>query len=130
VIAANGFINFKAVYSIGADPSYPIKLSAGMGIGGQGIYYNFSQGDEEFHRGAKGYSRDKYSKSVTVIPTANLFLAAEFPVGKKFRFHGLVRAIPGFERITAFEDFPNHDLQPGGKLGGFIFVGGLEFQLG
>lgn len=122
VIAANGFFNLKAVYS-GVDYLHiPLIFSTGIGVGGQGINYNFNQGEGD-------YVGENSLDRVRISFATNLFIELEFPITEKLQFQCLFRWIPKSKEIE-FKDVGEYFgklYDPKGNLGGFYLIGGLEY---
>ena len=127
VIAANGFINLKAIYSGLQYSQMPLIFSIGGGIGGQGIRYEFSQGDLIL-----GNPIDNDIKNGLIeIPAYDIFAELEFPISERYRFHGLLRKIN--KSSIPCEKIPDEIFScekltpPEGILGGVYYVIGLKY---
>ena len=127
VIAANGFINLKAIYSGLQYSQMPLIFSIGGGIGGQGIRYEFSQRDSILGEAIN----EDFINGVIEIPAYNIFAEVEFPISERYRFHGLLRKIIESTipcRKIPDDIFPCEKLTPPeGILGGVYYVIGLKY---
>lgn len=116
VIAANGFINLKAIYSGLQYSQLPLIFGIGGGYGGQGISYKLSEGDDNYN----DYKEDNGK----ISRTYNLFAEVEFPVSEQYRFHGMLRYV-GLSSINI--DDKDDIRHPMGILGGLYYVIGLKY---
>ncbi|HEY0088306.1 MAG TPA: hypothetical protein VGB37_05645, partial [Candidatus Lokiarchaeia archaeon] len=98
-------------------------LSFGVGLGFQGVKYNFSPGDA-FYLGDK-----KYSNGVVRFAT-NFSMEIEFPLSDSYSFHGIGRYIPGFfSNINNFKDVRlDYDESPEGIMREFYILLGFKYQ--
>lgn len=120
---SNGFINVKASFSNLQYSTLPMILRFGIGLGFQGVKYNFSPGDE-FYLGDK-----KYSNGIVRFAT-NFSIEIEFPFSDSISFHWIGRYIPGFfSNFNNFKDVRlDYNENPEGIMREFYIFLGFRYQ--
>jgi TolB-like protein len=120
-VGATGLLNFKVIYSGQQYANIPLVLSAGLGLGGQGMRHMYNPGDS-------GYLGERKLDDGVFRFALTVFAEAEFPVTDTWRFHGLLRWISPSKTITSFQNAEvDFDGTPTGRLGGIYFVAGVKY---
>jgi len=122
VIYANGFINLKAIYSGLQYSQLPLIFGIGSGVGGQGISYKFSKGEQ--------YYEDFQEDNGDIELAFNSFAEVEFPVSEQYRFHGMLRYVYPSDIELKFDNGllnNSEDKIQKGRIGGYYFVIGLKY---
>jgi len=123
VVSANGFINYKLVFTWLQHASFPILFSCGGGPGVIGMSFRYDEGDGP-------YTGDKAYKRGILRFAGNAFGGIELPLSDKLRLQGVVRYIFGTPEIKDYADFQfdkSVSKPPIGSLNGLFFVGGIKY---
>ena len=123
VMSANGFLNYKLVFSWFQYGSFPILFSCGAGPGIKGMSFEYGAGDEPY-TGSKLYHRSH------VKGVANFFGGIELPLSDRLGLQAVVRRILGSPEIEDFADFPFDESvskPPVGSLDSWLVVCGIKY---